>query len=114
MRGLKGLSKLVVVAMTAATLMLMAAVGVSAASGTFGSANAVTSALNVISHNAAAKVTAANNSGGNEKDKNKCKGDDDHDNSTPGHKNHPCDEGGDGGGDHGGDGGGHGGHHHPE
>src|ERR1700732_2412563 len=114
MRGLKGLSKVVVVAMTAATLMLMAAVGVSAASGTFGSTSAVTSVLGGISHNAAVKVTAANNSGGNEKDKKKCKGDHDTDNSTPGHKNHPCDEGGDGGGDHGGDGHGHGGGHHPE
>jgi hypothetical protein len=120
MRGLKGLSKLVIVAMTAATLMLMAAVGVSAASGTFGSTSAVSSALNVISHNLAAKVAAANKSDGDhkDKDKNKCKGDDDHDNSTPGHKHHPCDEGGEGGGDHNGggdhDSGGHGSHHHPE
>src|ERR1700737_2549423 len=99
MRGLKGLSKLVVVAITAATLMLMAAVGGSAASGTFGSTKAVTSVLSALSHNSVARSDDGN------KNDNKCKGDnDDHANATPGHENHPCDDGGGHGGGHGGGG----------
>lgn len=88
MRGLKGLSKLVVVAMTAATMILVAAVGAAAASGTFGSATAMKSVLTALS------ITSAR-----DKDGHKCKGEgDDHDNSTPGHKHHPCDDGGHSGG----------------
>src|SRR6267378_3841358 len=84
MRGLKGLSKLVVVAMTAATLMLVAALGVSAASGSFGAAKVLTSVAGLHSN------SASNHNNGEDK----CKGDDDHDNATHEHKHHISDDNG--------------------
>jgi hypothetical protein len=89
MRRGKGLYKLVVIAVTAATLMLMAAVGVSAASGTFGSAGVLSSVVALFSPNTAGVR-------GNDK----CEGDSDehhkgtpgHENGTPGHENDPCDD----------------------
>ena len=82
MRGLKGLSKLVVVVMTAATLMLMAAVGAAATSGTLGSgkvAAAVTSLVDSGKHTGQCHPPKKT-----------------HKHGTPGHKNHPCGEDGDG------------------
>ncbi|HYV32787.1 MAG TPA: hypothetical protein VEO53_16990 [Candidatus Binatia bacterium] len=78
---MKGLSKLVVVAMTAATLMLMAAVGAAATSGTLGSglsAVAVTKALDNGKHKGECHPPKKT-----------------HTHGTPGHKNHPCGEDGD-------------------
>jgi hypothetical protein len=90
MRGLKGPSKVFVVAMTAATLALMAAVGLSAASGTFGSTKVVASVVTLFSSN-----SVRNDSQGD--DHHKCKGDDEeHKEATPGHEHHPCDDGGGG------------------
>jgi len=97
--------------MTAATLMLMAAVGASAASGTFGSAKALHSFLTALSPNWATHTAAHKSDDGDKNDKHECKGDGDdhengtpgHENGTPGHENNPCDDdegdGGHGGGD---------------
>jgi|ERR1700682_530388 len=107
MRGLKGPSKLVVVAMTAATLLLVAAVGASAASGTFGSAKVLKSVVTLLSpssvgvtNNAAQHSSKADQSGdGNGKGKDKCIDEDGgHQNATGGHENDPCDDEGGGGG----------------
>lgn len=75
MRRGKGLYKLVVVAVTAATLMLMAAVGAAAASGTFGSVKAfsVVSLLNNGKHTGKCHPPKKT-----------------HKHGTPGHKHHPC------------------------
>ena len=77
----KGLYKLVVVAMTAATLMLMAAVGAAAASGTFGSVKAfsVVSLLDNGKHTGECHPPKET-----------------HKHGTPGHKHHPCGEDQDG------------------
>ncbi len=81
MRGLKGLPKLVVVVMTAATLMLMAAVGAAATSGNLGSARLAVSVTKVLD---------------NGKHKGQCHPPKKtHKHGTPGHKNHPCGEDGD-------------------
>lgn len=85
----KGLYKLVIVAMTAATLMLMAAVGASAASGSFGSAGVLSSVVSLFSPSSVGT-----------KEDGKCKGDGDdhhngtpgHENGTPGHENDGCDD----------------------
>jgi hypothetical protein len=80
-RGLKGLSRLLVVTLSVATLMLMAAVGAAAATGTLGSSKAV-----------AAVVTASDNG----KHKGECHPPKKtHKHGTPGHKHHPCGEDGD-------------------
>jgi len=87
MRGLKGLSRLVVVLMTAATLVLMAAVGASAASGTFRSAKVLKPVASLVSSGDREREGQGNH---------KCKGDSDkHHEATPGHKHHPCDDDGD-------------------
>jgi hypothetical protein len=92
----KGLYRIVVVAVTAATLMLMAAIGVSAAAGTFGSARVLNSVGALFSPSSVGVR-------GNDK----CEGDGDHhekgtpghengtpghENGTPGHENDPCDD----------------------
>jgi hypothetical protein len=111
MRGLKGLLKLVVVGLTAGTLMLVAAVGVSAASGTFGSAKVVSSVVTLLATNSvgvannAATHSSKGDQGGNGNGNHNCKGDnDDHHQATGGHKNHPCNDNGGGGGGGGGGG----------
>jgi hypothetical protein len=77
MRGLKGLSKLVVVAISAATLMLMAAVGAAATSGTLGHRTSAVAAIKVLD---------------NGKHKGEChEPKKTHKHGTPGHKHHPCD-----------------------
>src|SRR5260370_39954310 len=89
MRRGEGLYRLVVVAVTAATLMLMAAVGVSAASGTFGSASVLSSVVALFSPNSVGV-----------KGNDKCEGDSDehhngtpgHENGTPGNENEACDD----------------------
>jgi hypothetical protein len=89
MRRGKAPYQLAVVAATAATLMLMAAVGASAASGTFGSARVLNSVGALFSPNSVGV-----------KGNDKCKGDDDdhhngtpgHENGTPGHENDACDD----------------------
>ena len=81
MRGLKGLSRLVVVAISAATLLLMAAVGAAAASGTFGSVKGL----------AVVRVLDAASQTGQCHPPKKT-----HKHGTPGHKNHPCGDDGDG------------------
>jgi hypothetical protein len=82
-RGLKGLSRLLAVALSIATLMLMAAVGAAAATGTLGSSGSV-----------AAVVTASDNNG---KHKGECHPPKKtHKHGTPGHKHHPCGNDGDG------------------
>ena len=104
MWGLKGLSKLVVVAMSVATLTLMAAVGAAAASGTLGSGKALTALVNAVVPSAAQGVnggpksekTADENNGDNGKHKGECHPPKKtHKHGTPGHKNHPCGEDGD-------------------
>ena len=80
MRGLKGLSKFVVLATTALTLMLMAAIGAAATSGTLGSASTV----------AGVKALDNGNHTGECHPPKKT-----HKHGTPGHKNHPCGEDGD-------------------
>ena len=82
MRGLKGLFKLVVVAMTLATLMLMAAVGAAAASGTLSSGKVVAAVTRVLDN--------GKHTGQCHPPKKT------HKHGTPGHKNHPCGEDGDG------------------
>jgi hypothetical protein len=89
MRRGKGPYKFAVIAVTAATLMLMAAVGVSAASGTFGSARVLNSVGALFSPNSVGV-----------KGNDKCEGDGDghengtpgHENGTPGHENDACDD----------------------
>ena len=89
MGGVKRLLTLLVVAMTAATLMLVAAVGASAASGTFGSASVLRPVVALFSPSSVGIR-------GNDK----CEGDGDdhehgtpgHENGTPGHENKPCDD----------------------
>jgi hypothetical protein len=81
MRGLKGLLKLVVVALSAATLMLMAAVGAAAASGTLGSGKAFVGVVKVLDsgrHMGECHPPMKT-----------------HKHGTPGHKHHPCGEPGD-------------------
>ena len=81
MWGLKGLSKLVVVAMSVTTLTLMAAVGAAAASGTLGSGKPAVAVVKVLD---------------NGKHKGECHPPKKtHKHGTPGHKNHPCGEDGD-------------------
>jgi hypothetical protein len=81
---MRSLLRLSVVAITIVTLTLGAAVGVSAGSGTFGSADAVSSSV----LNGAARLLLSN---GLDKETGQChppkKA---HKNGTPGHKNHPC------------------------
>src|ERR1700737_1468720 len=98
MRGLKGPSKLVVVAITAATLILVAGVWGSAAARPFGSAKVLKSVVTLLSPNSVGLATnAANHStkadeGGDGKKKDKCKDEDGgHQNATGGHENDPCD-----------------------
>ena len=81
MRGMKGLSKLVVVAISAATLMLMAAVGAAATSGTLGHSASAVAAIKVLDN--------GKHTGECHPPKKT------HKHGTPGHKNHPCGEDGD-------------------
>ena len=76
MRGLKGLSKLVVVAISAATLILMAAVGAGAASGNLGAGRAFAAVVSLDSGQCHPPKKT-------------------HKHGTPGHKHHPCGEDGD-------------------
>jgi hypothetical protein len=79
MRGLKGLSRLLVVAISVATLTLMAAVGAAATSGTLGSSKAAVGVVKVVD---------------NGKHKGECHPPKKHHkHGTPGHKHHPCDDG---------------------
>jgi len=80
-RGLRVFSRVLVVAVSAITLLLVAAVGAAAASGTLGSGKAVVSVVKVL-------------------DSGKHKGEchppkKSHKHGTPGHKHHPCGEDGD-------------------
>jgi hypothetical protein len=81
MRSLKGLSRLLVVAVSVATLTLMAAVGTAAASGTLGPGKAAVAVVKVLD---------------NGKHTGQCHPPKKHHkHGTPGHKNHPCGEDGD-------------------
>jgi len=107
--------------------MLIAAVGASAASGSFGSAKVLRSVVTLVSPSAVQMANSTNRpvvnrgdgggngnggngnggngNGGNGNGNHECHGDnDDHDNGTPGHQNNQCDDD-DGGGGHGGHGG---------
>jgi hypothetical protein len=103
---MKGLTRLIVVAVSALTLVLLAAVGAAASSGTLGSSNAVKSVITLVAPNAGLVTTAKSGS------KDETKGDNNkgkhtgechppglskhhHKHGTPGHKNHPCGEDGD-------------------
>jgi hypothetical protein len=85
MRGFRGLYRLLVIAISVATLVLMAAVGAAAASGTLGSNKAAVAAVRVLD---------------NGKHKGECHppglSRHHHKHGTPGHKNHPCGEDEDG------------------
>jgi hypothetical protein len=72
------------------TLLLVAAVGAAAASGTLGSGKALTAVVKVV----APKVDETNSDNG--KHKGECHPPKKtHKHGTPGHKNHPCGEDGD-------------------
>jgi hypothetical protein len=81
MRGLTGLSRLLVVAISVATLTLVAAVGAAAASGTLGSSVAVAAVVKVLDN--------GKHTGECHPPKKT------HEHGTPGHKHHPCGEDGD-------------------
>ncbi len=81
MRGLHGLSRLLAVAISVATLTLMAAVGAAAASGTLGSNKAATAVVRVLDNG---KHTIECHPPKKT-----------HKHGTPGHKHHPCGEDGD-------------------
>jgi hypothetical protein len=81
MKGLRGLSRLLVVAISVATLVLMAAVGAAAASGTLGSTKAAVGVVKVLD---------------NGKHRGECHPPPKtHKHGTPGHKHHPCGDDGD-------------------
>ena len=78
MRGLEGLPRLFVVAISVVTLTLMAAVGAAAASGTLGTSKAAVGVVNVVD---------------NGQHKGECHPPKkEHKHGTPGHKHHPCEE----------------------
>ena len=77
MRGLRGLYRLLVIAISVATLVLMAAVGAAAASGTLGSSKAAVGIVKM--------VDSGKHTGECHPPKKT------HKHGTPGHKNHPCD-----------------------
>ncbi len=100
---MKGFSRLLVVAVSAVTLVLMGAVGASAGGKTLGTPKAVNSVVTLVSgHSSAPTVvtttktvgqTPAADKGNNGKDKEKgqCKPPKKaHKHGTPGHKHHPC------------------------
>ena len=99
---MKGFSRLLVVAVSAVTLVLMGAVGVSAGSKTLGTPKAVNSVVTLVSGHSNAptvvtttKTTPTANEGDNgkhlDKEKGQCKPPKKaHKHGTPGHKHHPC------------------------
>lgn len=81
---MRGLLRLFVVAFTVLTLMLVAAVGVSATSGSARSAHAFDSVVGLFSGH-----SESNGNGGNDQ----CPPNKKHHHHTDGHKHHPCDDG---------------------
>jgi hypothetical protein len=106
---MKGFSRLLVVGVTTATFLLLAAVGASAANGTIGSPKAVKSVVSLVAPNVGMVAPNAVNTGESKAEKDK---DDNgkhkgqchppkkhHKHGTPGHKKHPCGKDGDDDGD---------------
>jgi hypothetical protein len=85
MRGMRGIGRLLVVAMSAVTLLLVAAVGASAGSRTFGSPRVITAVVH--------QLVKAEDNGKHTGECHPPKKT--HKHGTPGHKNHPCGEDGD-------------------
>ena len=88
---MKGFARLLVVAVTTMTLLLLAGVGAAAASGKLGSDKAVAAVV---------KVVASKNGDVSDSNNGKHTGQchppkKTHKHGTPGHKNHPCGEDGD-------------------
>lgn len=98
---MRSLINFAVVAVTVLTLMLGAAIGVSAKSGTFGTSHGSTSVSILNNHIDFGFLREKSGDGqGNNKDKDKhgegCKGDNEHhEHGTPSHKHHPCGNKGD-------------------
>ena len=103
---MRGITRLLVIAITAATFLLLAAVGAAAASGTLGSQKAVKSVITLVAPNAglttnksSEKKEAKGDDGNNGKHTGECHppglSKHHHKHGTPGHKNHPCGEDGD-------------------
>ena len=99
MRVMRGLAHFAVVAVTVLTLMLGAAVAVSAHSGTFGSSHG-TSTVSILDNHIDFSFLKGKQSGdgqgSNGHQGDGCDGNNDHhDHGTPGHKHHPCGNKGD-------------------
>jgi hypothetical protein len=94
---MRGLVQFAVVAVTVVTLMLGAAVGASAHSGTFGSSHGTTvSVLNNHFDFGFLREKSGGGEGSGDKHGDGCnENNDHHDHSTPGHKHHPCGNKGD-------------------
>src|SRR5438132_735033 len=102
MRGMRGFTRLLIVAVSTLTLLLLAAVGAAAASGTLGSQKAVKSVITLVAPNVGLKSEKssqkdeANGGDNNGKHTGECHPPKKtHKHGTPGHKNHPCGEDGD-------------------
>jgi hypothetical protein len=104
MRAMRGFTRLFVVMVTAMTLLLLAAVGAAAGSGSLGSGKAVKAVVSLVAPNLGSEKTSAKT----ESKGDKTEGDNNgkhtgechppkktHKHGTPGHKNHPCGEDGD-------------------
>ena len=100
---MRGLVRLFVVAFTVVTLTVVAAVGVSASSGKFGTSHGADKIAALVSEHLGSfhfdsnsrdtsKNSDKNKQGDKDKDKDKCKEKDHDDDATPGHKHHPCDD----------------------
>jgi len=100
---MKGFIRLLMVTVSTFTLLVLAAVGVAAGSGTLGTSKVVTSVITLIAPNAALGTGAkssptdeANGHDNNGKHTGQCHPPKKtHKHGTPGHKNHPCGEDGD-------------------
>lgn len=101
---MRSLSRVLVIGLTVATLTLAAAVGVSAGSGTFGSSHAAATVTHLVTgnvdlgflHQSVSQGVSATANHGQDKEKGQChEPKKHHHHGTPGHKNHPCGDGGD-------------------
>ena len=103
---MKGFARLFVVGVSVLTLMLLAAVGAAAGSGTLGSSKAVKSVITLVAPNVVTTGTSGDKDSNG--DQHSAKGDDQgkhkgechppkktHKHGTPGHKHHPCGDDGD-------------------
>jgi hypothetical protein len=100
MRYVRGLSRLLVVAFTVVSLMLVAAVGVSATSGKDGKSDqvkntvvALSHSIETISHEGTTGKSDGKGGEGNKGDECKAKKHENkHHHATRGHRHHPCDD----------------------